>query len=72
MSDKKTAILKAVEQLTENYREEELFTPKNGRNLPIRSSVIDVVRALRSVIFPDISVWIPVFGCFRSIMWDTV
>ncbi len=52
MSDKKTAILKAVEQLTENYREEELFTPKNGRNLPIRSSVIDVVRALRSVIFP--------------------
>lgn len=52
MSDKKTAILKAVEELTENYREEELFIPRNGRNLPIRSSVIDVVRALRSVIFP--------------------
>lgn len=52
MSDKKTAILKAVQDLTENYREEELFLPKNGRNLPIRSSVIDVVRALRSVIFP--------------------
>lgn len=52
MSDKKTAILNAVKVLTENYRDEELFTPKNGRNLPIRSSVIDVVRALRSVIFP--------------------
>lgn len=52
MSDKKTAVLRAVEDLTANYCREELFRPKNGRNLPIRSSVIDVVRALRSIVFP--------------------
>ncbi|MDO4308923.1 MAG: serine O-acetyltransferase [Eubacteriales bacterium] len=52
MKDKKTALLKSVERLTENYRTEELFMPKNGRNLPNRSVVIDIVRELRSVIFP--------------------
>lgn len=52
MKDKKTALLKAVGCLTENYRTEELFMPKNGRNLPNRSAVIDIVRELRSVIFP--------------------
>ena len=52
MKDKKTALLKAVENLTEHYRTEELFMPKNGRNLPDRFVVIDVVKELRSVIFP--------------------
>lgn len=52
MSDKKTAILKAVTDLTANYRAEELFMPKNGRNLPSRAVIINIVRELRSVIFP--------------------
>lgn len=52
MDKKKNSILNAVEKLTKNYREEELFMPKNGRNLPERSAVIDIVRELKSVIFP--------------------
>lgn len=52
MDKKKISILSAVERLTKNYREEELFMPKNGRNLPERSAVIDIVRELKSVIFP--------------------
>lgn len=52
MKEKKTALLKAVERLTENYRAEELFMPKSGRSLPNRSVVINIVRELRSVIFP--------------------
>jgi len=52
MQNKKEAIINAVEQLTENYRREELFMPKNGRNLPSRSVVIDVVRELRTIVFP--------------------
>lgn len=52
MDEKKVSILNAVEKLTKNYREEELFMPKNGRNLPERSAVIDIVRELKSVIFP--------------------
>lgn len=52
MSNKKNAILAAVEALTENYRKEELFMPADGRHLPNRAAVIEVVRELRSVIFP--------------------
>ena len=52
MSENKTAILNAVERITENYRNEELFISKNGRNLPDRSAVIAIVRDLKSVIFP--------------------
>ena len=52
MQDKKTAIQGAVERLVENYRGEELFLPKSGRELPNRSVVVDVVRNLKSVIFP--------------------
>lgn len=52
MSDKKTSILNAVERLTKHYREEELFLPKSGKNLPSRSAVIDIVRDLRAVVFP--------------------
>lgn len=52
MGNKKTSILNAVEKLTKNYKKEELFMPKNGRNLPERSAIIDIVRELKSVIFP--------------------
>lgn len=52
MSDKKKSILKAVEKLTINYREEELFLPKSGRRLPSRAIVINILKDLRSVIFP--------------------
>lgn len=52
MSDKKDAIMEAVHSLKKTYRNEELFALKNGRNLPDRSVVIDIVRELRSVIFP--------------------
>ena len=52
MNDKKKAILCAVEQLTENYKNEDLFNTKNGKALPSRSVIIEIVRELRSVIFP--------------------
>ena len=46
MDNKKNAILKAAEALTENYKKDELFMPKNGRNLPNRAAVIDLVKEL--------------------------
>lgn len=52
MEIKKEAVLRAAESLTENYDREELFMPKNGRSLPNRAVIIDLVRDLRSVIFP--------------------
>lgn len=52
MNIKREAILRAAEDLTENYNREELFMPKNGRSLPNRAVVINLVRDLRSVIFP--------------------
>ena len=52
MSDKKSAILKAAKGLTENYASEELFMPKSGRRLPNRSVIIDIVRDLKSIVFP--------------------
>ena len=52
MSDKKSAILKAAKGLTENYAFEELFMPKSGRRLPNRSVIIDIVRDLKSIVFP--------------------
>ena len=36
----------------EDYKNEELFMPKNGRSLPSRAVIIDVVKELRAVIFP--------------------
>lgn len=54
MDKKKEAILKAAQALTENYKKEELFMPKNGRRLPDRAAVIDLVKDLRSVIFPGV------------------
>lgn len=52
MSDKKSSILKAVEKLTKNYQNEEVFLTMTGKALPDRSKVIDVVREMKSVIFP--------------------
>lgn len=52
MSDKKSAILRVAKGLTENYASEELFMPKSGRRLPNRSVIIDIVRDLKSIIFP--------------------
>lgn len=52
MNDKKSAILKAAKGLTENYASEELFMPKSGRRLPNRSVIIDIVRDLKSIVFP--------------------
>ena len=52
MSDKKSAILKVAKGLTENYASEELFMPKSGRRMPNRSVIIDIVRDLKSIIFP--------------------
>ena len=52
MSDKKTSIENAVERLTANYRKEELFLTKSGRHLPVRAAIIDIVKEMRSVIFP--------------------
>ena len=52
MSDKKSAILRAAKGLTENYASEELFMPKSDRRLPNRSVIIDIVRDLKSIVFP--------------------
>lgn len=52
MSDKKSAIRRAAKGLTENYASEELFMPKSGRRLPNRSVIIDIVRDLKSIVFP--------------------
>lgn len=52
MIDKKTSIENAVERLTANYRKEELFLTKSGRHLPVRAAIINIVKEMRSVIFP--------------------
>lgn len=52
MSNKKTSIEQAVARLTANYRKEELFLTKSGRHLPVRAAIIDIVKEMRSVIFP--------------------
>ena len=41
MNDKKTSILSAVEHLTKNYDDEELFLPRSKKELPDRSAVVD-------------------------------
>ncbi|MBQ1311497.1 MAG: serine acetyltransferase [Blautia sp.] len=52
MENKKAAVFEAVERLAGNYKEDALLQGKDGRNLPNRSAVIDIVRDLRAVIFP--------------------
>ena len=72
MNRKKDVILRATVALTENYKKEELFMPKNNRELPSRAAVIDVVKELRSVIFRVISGMIRQQRYFRNILQDTV
>ena len=71
MTDKKKTILEAVEKLTDTYRKEELFLGKDRERLPNKKEIINFIKDMRSIIFPDISVWIPVRVCSRSIMWHT-
>ena len=71
MDRKKDAILKATAALTENYKNEELFMPKNGRSLPSRAVIIDVVKELRAVIFPGYFCQILQQACFRNIIQAT-
>ncbi|MBQ1491210.1 MAG: serine acetyltransferase [Blautia sp.] len=52
MEDKKKAILDTVENLTRQYREEELLLGKTGHNLPSRDEVIGILKDLRAIIFP--------------------
>ena len=52
MNRKKDVLVRATEVLTQNYRNEELFMPQNNRELPSRAAVIDMVKELRSIIFP--------------------
>lgn len=54
MDRKKDAILKATAALTENYKNEELFMPKNGRSLPSRAVIIDVVKGAACCNLPGI------------------
>lgn len=49
---KKEIIKKAAGRLTENYRTEELFMPRNGRRLPDRAAVIEIIRELKQIVFP--------------------
>ena len=49
MNDKKTSILSAVEHLTKNYHDEELFLPRSKKELPDRSAVVDIVRELKAL-----------------------
>ena len=52
MNDKKEAILAAVDSLTKNYREEELFLPKDKGHLPSRDVIIGFIKDMRSIVFP--------------------
>lgn len=52
MREKKEVILETVERLTENYREEEIFLPKDRGHLPNRDAVIDFLKDMQAVIFP--------------------
>lgn len=72
MNRKKDVILRATVALTENYKKEELFMPKNNRELPSRAAVIDVVKELRSVIFRVTSGMIRQQRYFRNILRDIV
>ena len=52
MDCKKSSVTAAVKRLQENYSAEDLFIPKNGKRLPNRSDVVDIVRDLKPIMFP--------------------
>lgn len=49
---KKETVLYATEQFTKQYEMEPIFLPKNGHPLPNRAEIIDIIRELRSIVFP--------------------
>ncbi len=48
----KNTIERAVEEISENYMNEPLFSTKAGKNMPERKIIIDALRELRLVMFP--------------------
>ena len=52
MSDKKNVILEAVSRLSYNYRNEPLFSGKEGKRLPSSAEVIGFLKDMRAVVFP--------------------
>lgn len=48
----KTTIEKVVEEISENYDNESLFSTKAGKNMPERKEIIDALKELRLVMFP--------------------
>lgn len=53
MTGKKKTILEAVEKLTANYQKEELFLRKDKGTLPNKKEIINFIKDMRSVIFPE-------------------
>ena len=49
---KKETLLYATEKFTRKYQEEPVFLPKNGHPLPDRAEIIEIIRELKSIIFP--------------------
>ncbi len=52
MPEKEATIEAAVQKLTRNYREGDLFLSRSGKRLPSRDQVIDITRQLRAIVFP--------------------
>ena len=48
----KSTIEDVVEQISDNYSMEPLFSTKAGKNMPERKIIIDALRELRLVMFP--------------------
>ena len=48
----KTTIEKVVEEISENYDNEPLFSTKAGKTMPERKEIIDALKELRLVMFP--------------------
>ena len=48
----KTTIEKVVEEISEKYDNEPLFSTKAGKNMPERKEIIDALKELRFVMFP--------------------
>ena len=55
MEKKRTAILNAASKFTETCKKETIFVTKNGKGLPERMAVIDIVRDLYVMMFPGYS-----------------
>ena len=49
---KKETLLYATEHFTKNYKKEPVFLPQNGYPLPNRAEIIEIIRQLKSIVFP--------------------